>query len=513
MGALKTSSTKAEKKPDSTPAPQSFLQRKCACGNNAGLDGECEECRSKKLGLQRRAASNTAPVSIPPIVHNVLQSPGEPLDAHTRATMEPKFGHDFSQVRVHRDAKAAESAQAVNALAYTVGKDVVFGPGQFAPSSSEGTRLLAHELTHVVQQDRGNVRGLASVARHEASYEREADHVAQNMSPGQSALPNISASGPALHRDEAPGTVVSSDVEQRAQRAELDCRIGELCGMRQEAPNVATDKRIRTAVQHCFPGQSIELDPCLQLKFISPNFGAPSSGGPFATEPTTEGRGKDSGKPMADNEIISSVRSAINAVTKGVPLVEHQRGRLNISVSGATAQLLLGRTTVGAKVSPGGVEAETRVGELNVGATINWSGDLGISTSYRGWHFSGSLSSEQWALNLSYPLGSTPPNLGELGRIFQEGEGAIRSIARDATRFRRLQDVTNISDTHGEQLGQVKRAIQAASAVADSSESNVSFGLSVRGSWSSGSEAIPTAEPSAAPSAGFEVSATVLFRF
>ena len=66
--------------------------------------------------------------------------------------MESRFGHDFSQVRVHRDAKAAESARAVNALAYTVGEDVVFGTGQYAPGSSTGQRLLAHELTHVVRR-------------------------------------------------------------------------------------------------------------------------------------------------------------------------------------------------------------------------------------------------------------------------------------------------------------------------------------------------------------------------
>lgn len=81
-----------------------------------------------------------------------MSSPGQPLDAGTRAFMEPRFGQDFSQVRVHTDAKAAESTQAVNAVAYTVGRNVVFGAGQYAPGTSEGRRLMAHELTHVVQQ-------------------------------------------------------------------------------------------------------------------------------------------------------------------------------------------------------------------------------------------------------------------------------------------------------------------------------------------------------------------------
>lgn len=89
---------------------------------------------------------------VPSIVQEVLSSSGQPLDSDTRTFMEPRFGHDFSQIRVHTDEQAVESAQAVNALAYTVGQDVVFGEGQYAPETIEGKRLLAHELTHVVQQ-------------------------------------------------------------------------------------------------------------------------------------------------------------------------------------------------------------------------------------------------------------------------------------------------------------------------------------------------------------------------
>ncbi len=103
-----------------------ILQRQCACGQHAG-GGECEECRKKREGMIQRAAVSSAPVNaVPPIVHDVLSSPGQPLDAEARAFMEPRFGHDFSQVRVHTDAKATESARAVNALAYTVGRDVVW---------------------------------------------------------------------------------------------------------------------------------------------------------------------------------------------------------------------------------------------------------------------------------------------------------------------------------------------------------------------------------------------------
>jgi hypothetical protein len=87
------------------------------------------------------------------MVHDVLRSSSQPLDVSTRSFMEPRLGHDFSRVRIHTDAKAAESARALNALAYTVGRDVVFGAGQYAPNTPHGQKLLAHELTHVAQQN------------------------------------------------------------------------------------------------------------------------------------------------------------------------------------------------------------------------------------------------------------------------------------------------------------------------------------------------------------------------
>jgi hypothetical protein len=135
------------------PVRTGLLQRQCACGGTPGPTGECESCRKKKL--QRRQANLPAPSSVsesPPIVDEALRSHGQPLDAGTRAYMEPRFGHDFSGVRVHTDLRAAKSAQEVNALAYTVGRDVVFGAGEYAPGTTKGSRLLAHELAHVVQQ-------------------------------------------------------------------------------------------------------------------------------------------------------------------------------------------------------------------------------------------------------------------------------------------------------------------------------------------------------------------------
>lgn len=163
--------------------------------------------------MSQRTASR-AMREAPPVVHEVLRSPGRPLDSATRAYMEPRFGeilsgpgaagglrivpphdasereahglaagiasargsgigHDFSRVRVHADARAAKSAAAVHARAYTVGSDIVFGSGQFAPSTADGQRLLAHELVHTLQQCSGPVlqRDAVSDAEKKLSYD------------------------------------------------------------------------------------------------------------------------------------------------------------------------------------------------------------------------------------------------------------------------------------------------------------------------------------------------------
>ena len=136
-----------------TPASPTLVQGKCACGGIAGPTGECEECATKRKTLQRRATQQASESTAPPIVNQVLSSGnGQPLDTAIRAFMEPRFGQDFGHVRVHTGEKAAKSAQSIQAKAFTTGQDIVFGSGQFAPESAEGKRLLAHELTHVVQQ-------------------------------------------------------------------------------------------------------------------------------------------------------------------------------------------------------------------------------------------------------------------------------------------------------------------------------------------------------------------------
>ena len=170
-----------------------LLQRKCACGESASssLTGECEECKDKRLQKKlsigasndpleqeadrvadqvlatpvRPAVSGAVPRiqrftgqttgdegTVPASVDRVLASSGRPLDSALQQDMEQRFGHDFSRVRVHSGPAAEQSARDVNAHAYTVGQNIVFGTGQLSPATHEGRRFLAHELTHVVQQ-------------------------------------------------------------------------------------------------------------------------------------------------------------------------------------------------------------------------------------------------------------------------------------------------------------------------------------------------------------------------
>jgi Domain of unknown function (DUF4157)/Protein-glutamine gamma-glutamyltransferase len=133
--------------------------------------------------LQRFAINPATPPKVPLIVHDVLCSPGQLLDFGTREFMESRFGHDFSQVRIHTDAQAAESALTVNALAYTAGRDVVMGAGQYAPGTIEGRKLLAHELTHTIQQRNLSQRKTEDLTINlpDDHFEKEADAIAQSV--------------------------------------------------------------------------------------------------------------------------------------------------------------------------------------------------------------------------------------------------------------------------------------------------------------------------------------------
>jgi len=176
-----------------------------------------------RAGILRRAAVNVAPVNqLPPIVHEVLRSPGQPLDASTRVLMEPRFEHDFSRVRVHTDARAAESARAVNALAYTLGQNAVFGAGQFAPGTTAGKQLLAHELTHVVQQAGGGrqMQGEMTIDQPGDAFEQEADATARRVVAGAQAGEALTSRELAIQR-QTPGSETEEKPPEKKEAGEV----------------------------------------------------------------------------------------------------------------------------------------------------------------------------------------------------------------------------------------------------------------------------------------------------
>jgi hypothetical protein len=160
-------------------------QRQCGCGQHSMSSGPCEQCQQAQ---------------VPSEVHEVLRTPGQPLDGASRNFMEWRFQHDFSQIRIHSGQRAACSASAVNALAYTVGRDIVFGAGQYAPHTASGRQLLAHELVHTIQtMDHSPLR----IGDPESAAEREARSASLTLE-SDGGVREIRARGAGLERQAAP---------------------------------------------------------------------------------------------------------------------------------------------------------------------------------------------------------------------------------------------------------------------------------------------------------------------
>ncbi len=279
------------------------LQRKCACEKGPDQDEEAHGM------LQRSASGLAAPAAVPPLVHEVLASPGEPLGGETRAFMEPRFGHDFSQVRVHTDARAEESARSVGALAYTVGRDLVFGAGQYAPRTESGKRLIAHELTHVVQQSgmpspmRQNLQIGAPSTPAEAEAERVAGAILQGSGPVRVAGRGAGALQRACSTDPQCATgiprslrwAVSTTEGAPAQKAKASKR-QTLCSKIPPDPACTADghgapaPQLTAIVQHFRPSRLKEITGIFIDKDIPGVYGAYTTDCSAFTPPITGGQ-------------------------------------------------------------------------------------------------------------------------------------------------------------------------------------------------------------------------------
>jgi hypothetical protein len=225
-------------KPRVSPLPPNSHRQLRRCGGQRCAARARDDDR---LEVRRQRDWGTEPLTVPDSVHETLRTPGLPLDPATRAFFEPRFGHDFGRVRIHADARAAESARAVNALAYTAGQDVVFAAGRYAPATLSGRSLLAHELTHVVQQ--ANTRpGNAPVALGPAEdrFEREASAAADVVaeSPEREAVAALALAEPRLQR-QGLGDILS-DAGQKL--GDIPIAVGQFVERAQEEQTRAGEK-------------------------------------------------------------------------------------------------------------------------------------------------------------------------------------------------------------------------------------------------------------------------------
>lgn len=198
------------------PDRTGLLQR-CSCEHAGGMQGGCDECKKKHAGaLQRKQGEKHAENQAPPIVQQALNSPGQSLEFGVRSFMESRFESNFSRVRIHTDQKAAESAKAVNALAYTVKDDIVFNSNQYLPQTPAGQKLLAHELVHVLQQRNSSPAGSSLTINHpDGADEVEADRVSAHIME-ENPVGSLPSTGPIWLQRTVDARVVSSFPSNRA---------------------------------------------------------------------------------------------------------------------------------------------------------------------------------------------------------------------------------------------------------------------------------------------------------
>lgn len=187
-------------------SPSATVRRSCACGGSASGGGRCTSCdeeeRLRRSSTDRSSAGHLAPQ----VVHDVLQSPGQPLAEHTRTRMESRLGRDFRDVRISSDDRSATAADAIHAKAFTYGNRVVFGRNEYAPHSPSGLRLLAHELAHTAQQGSGalSLQTSLKIGGVDDPQEREADLAADAVLYGGQS-PSLSAGGSTIRRQPKGG--------------------------------------------------------------------------------------------------------------------------------------------------------------------------------------------------------------------------------------------------------------------------------------------------------------------
>jgi hypothetical protein len=471
--------------------------------------------------VQRMPSRRGAAREAPAVVHDVLRTPGQPLEPGARAMMESRLGHDFSRVRVHTDAHAAESARSVDALAYTVGRDVVFGARQYSPGTPAGQRLLAHELVHVTQQEQTtSTSGTLAVGATDSPAERNAAAAAGGASGSRGSmsprLGNSSGlSGRTLQRQPAPESAtpgaaapdaapVPSIVASPSGVTVLE-NFDVAKGPGRRPWNLDRLARKIAAAFAAAPGSELEI-----IGYWDPN-DAVAAKIPIETEIRSArnraGLVRDAllqwvnlppGRVRVstfDRTVLSpgAATSQISVVHRTVPRDEPQAaepatpqhgppsGRVGLpprdsdltaAVGNALAGVASEKSIVERKhgkvaVSVGGSTVELKKGRFTASGTLTWGGGIGVAAKFGDLHFEGQVSAEKWELKLTYPTDTLVPNMADVTKIFREGHSALGNIADSASGFKHVRDIPGIQERVKEHLPAVKEAIDAIKGVAD----------------------------------------------
>jgi hypothetical protein len=538
-------------------ARTALLQRQRACGGAAGLPGQCANQDNSRLTMQRHSANRpdaSQSPSVPPIVDEALRSPGHSLDGQTRAYMESRFGHDFGQVRVHSDAQAAESARAVNALAYTVGQDIVFGAGQYATGTQAGLRLMAHELTHVVQQQRPTAASNDAEAR--------ARNVAAQVAGGGSVAPEMIGQAPlGIHADDgketdspASGSPASSLggegspggagktagaplvgplkidswlIQELIKQGQLSPQMLQLIQSGQieikpdekgastpsgAATGKAQDGEATTASTGGAKSFAVDFNT-LPIRF----FGAGGAGlgaagldsGPTITPPAppTPQWVPTGGyfDPLLGYIPRHFVKWTPPSPSAPAPAGEPNWVQKSLSDLKASFDFSDG-LTISSVSNPGvstsifvsGVTTRGKIGGLGVQQELGWDKSIGLQLSYRDWYLHGTVDPDgKWSVSLSFPNDAPLPVLPWVNDIFREGGVAISGFTKAAAKGPpNLNNLDPLITELTPHVSRMKGAVDAAKGIAKA-QPGVNFSLTA------GSGPRPGATPSEKPSGFF----------
>jgi outer membrane protein OmpA-like peptidoglycan-associated protein len=414
------------------------VEPRCGCGRSAP-HGECASCRQTR-GLIQRNGRTTPAREAPASVHEVLRTPGRAFDRTTRAAFESRFGQSFDHVRLHDDARAHASAQAIGARAYTVGEHMVFGAGALTSETLAGRHLLAHELTHVLQQRSASPSpgvGLAIGRPHDAA-EGEADRTAHAVASGKGDVPQRFTAAGALVQRACGAAAIGARAAECADRDPLfvtghpvfrfdvncdDFAAGEEARLRGVAAALPAAGPI---VVHGYA--STDGDPdfnehlsCARARRAEAVLSGPGGAGIDPARVTTERHGPTPG-PAADRRSVVIEAAAPVPVPPGPPptplTVAFTRVRADTSPAGMPDRIpprvdtIVGVGVVGwhPPLLPVTLSIDG-AGGGNGEATINGAATVDVTAST--------------AVNLRGTTQTTPGNAGNLHLVAEQGGGRL----------------------------------------------------------------------------------------